>query len=80
MTEALRMVKTELGPDAMIISSTKEKRKGLLGFFLKPVFRVTATVGPPPRDAIRSARMRKNRKTPPGTSSADRCWSPLPAS
>jgi flagellar biosynthesis protein FlhF len=42
------MVKTELGPDAMIISSTKEKRKGLLGFFLKPVFRVTAAVGPPP--------------------------------
>lgn len=48
MTEALRMVKTELGPDAMIISSTKEKRKGLLGLFLKPVFRVTATVGAPP--------------------------------
>lgn len=48
MTEALQMVKTELGPDAMIISSRKEKRKGLLGLFSKPVFRVTATVGPPP--------------------------------
>jgi flagellar biosynthesis protein FlhF len=48
MTEALQMVKTELGPDAMIISSRREKRKGLLGLFRKPVFRVTATVGPPP--------------------------------
>jgi flagellar biosynthesis protein FlhF len=48
MTEALQMVKTELGPDAMIISSRKEKRKGILGLFSKPVFRVVATVGSKP--------------------------------
>ncbi len=48
MAEALQMVKTELGPDAMIISSRREKRKGILGLFSKPVFRVTATTGAPP--------------------------------
>jgi flagellar biosynthesis protein FlhF len=49
MAEALQMVKTELGPDAMIISSRREKRKGILGLFRKPVFRVTATAGSPPQ-------------------------------
>ncbi|MGA7827560.1 MAG: flagellar biosynthesis protein FlhF [Geobacteraceae bacterium] len=44
MAEAMQLVKTELGPDAMIISSRKERRKGLLGFFAKPVFRITATI------------------------------------
>jgi flagellar biosynthesis protein FlhF len=48
MAEALQMVKTELGPDAMIISSRREKRKGILGLFSKPVFRVTATSGSRP--------------------------------
>ncbi|MDD2319095.1 MAG: flagellar biosynthesis protein FlhF [Geobacteraceae bacterium] len=43
MAEAMQMVKAELGPDAMIISSRKERRKGILGFFTKPVFRITAT-------------------------------------
>jgi flagellar biosynthesis protein FlhF len=50
MAEALQLVKTELGPDAMIISSRKERRKGLLGLFMKPVFRITAAYDPaPPR-------------------------------
>ncbi len=44
MAEAMQMVKAEMGPDAMIISSCKERRKGILGFFTKPVFRITATV------------------------------------
>ena len=48
MSEALRMVKAEMGPDAMIISSKKEKRKGLLGFFSKPVIQVTAALDPRP--------------------------------
>lgn len=46
MAEALRMVKAELGPDAMILSTKKEKAGGLFGFFGKPVYRVTAAIEP----------------------------------
>jgi len=46
MAEALRMVKEELGPDAMILSTKKDKSGGILGFFSKPVYRVTAAVDP----------------------------------
>jgi flagellar biosynthesis protein FlhF len=49
MAEALQMVKAELGPDAMIISSKKERTKGILGFFSKPVFAVTAMIDRSPR-------------------------------
>jgi flagellar biosynthesis protein FlhF len=49
MTEAMQMVKAELGPDAMIISSRKERRKGILGILTKPVFKITAAVEPPPQ-------------------------------
>lgn len=48
MTEALKKVKAELGADAMIISSRKEKKKGLLGIFSKPYFEVTAALDPRP--------------------------------
>jgi len=47
MTEAMQMVKAELGPDAMIISSRSERRKGILGIFTRPVIRITAAVEPP---------------------------------
>ena len=46
MPEALRMVKAELGPDAMILSTKKEKTGGFLGFFSKQVYRVTAAMDP----------------------------------
>lgn len=46
MAEALRLVKAELGPDAMILSTKKEKSGGFLGFFRKPVYRVTAAIDP----------------------------------
>jgi flagellar biosynthesis protein FlhF len=46
MAEALRLVKAELGPDAMILSTKKEKTGGILGFFSKPVYRVTAAIDP----------------------------------
>jgi flagellar biosynthesis protein FlhF len=46
MPEALRMVKAELGPDAMILSTKKERTGGFLGFFSKQVYRVTAAVDP----------------------------------
>jgi flagellar biosynthesis protein FlhF len=49
MSEALRMVKAEMGLDAMILSSKKERRKGLLGYFTKPYFEVTAALEPRPQ-------------------------------
>ncbi len=48
MTEAMHLVKAELGPDAMIVSSRRERRKGILGLFGKPVFSITAALGPVP--------------------------------
>jgi flagellar biosynthesis protein FlhF len=48
MSEALRMVKAEMGLDAMILSSKKERRKGILGYFCKPYFEVTAALDPRP--------------------------------
>lgn len=48
MSEALRMVKAEMGLDAMILSSKKERKKGLLGFFSKPYYEVTAALEPRP--------------------------------
>jgi len=46
MPEALRMVKAELGPDAMILSTKKETTGGFLGFFCRQVYRVTAAIDP----------------------------------
>ncbi|WP_026841145.1 flagellar biosynthesis protein FlhF [Citrifermentans bremense] len=46
MSEALRMVKAEMGLDAMILSSKKERKKGFLGFFSKPYYEVTAALEP----------------------------------
>lgn len=46
MPEALRMVKAELGPDAMILSTKTERIGGFLGFFSKQVYRVTAAIDP----------------------------------
>src|ERR1035437_457111 len=51
MPEALRMVKAELGPDAMILSTKKETIGGFLGFFSRQVYRVTAAVDPVRRPA-----------------------------
>jgi len=46
MAEALRLVKAELGPDAMILSTKKDKQGGILGFFSKQVVKVTAAIDP----------------------------------
>jgi len=51
MAEALRMVKAELGPDAMILSTKKENTGGILGFFSKSVYRVTAAIDPVQKQA-----------------------------
>ena len=58
MAEALRQIKAELGPDAMILSTKKEKQGGILGFFSKQVVKVTAAIdphrpAPPPPVAVR---------------------------
>jgi len=49
MPEALRMVKSEFGPDAMILSSRKQHRKGLLSRFSKQYVEVTAGLDNTPR-------------------------------
>lgn len=49
MPEALRMVKSEFGPDALILSSRKERRHGFLGRFSKHYFEVTAALDPSTR-------------------------------
>lgn len=49
MPEALRMVKAEFGPDAMILSSRKDRRRGFLGFYSKPFYEVTAAQDKSPR-------------------------------
>lgn len=46
MAEALRQVKAELGPDAMILSTKKEQTGGIFGFFSKQVVKVTAAIDP----------------------------------
>ncbi|KAF0219398.1 MAG: flagellar biosynthesis protein [Geobacteraceae bacterium] len=45
------MIKAEMGADAMILSSKKERRKGIMGLFSKPFFEVTAAleIKPVPR-------------------------------
>ncbi|MEZ0537784.1 flagellar biosynthesis protein FlhF [Caldicellulosiruptoraceae bacterium PP1] len=42
MQEAMIRIKSELGKDAVILSTKKIKQKGLLGFFKKPLIEVTA--------------------------------------
>jgi flagellar biosynthesis protein FlhF len=64
MAEALRMVKAELGADAMILSTKKEKSGGIFGFFSKTVYRVTAAIDParkppPPAPPVAAAAYRE---------------------
>jgi flagellar biosynthesis protein FlhF len=43
MPEALRMIKKELGPDAVILSTRQVKRsKGAFGLLSRPILEVTA--------------------------------------
>lgn len=64
MAEALRMVKAELGPDAMILSTKKEKTGGILGFFSKQAYRVTAAVDPARKPAPPPAAVAAYREPP----------------
>ena len=65
MPEALRMVKAELGPDAMILSTKKERTGGFLGFFSKQVYRVTAAIDPVRKQAPPTAAPVVYREAPP---------------
>ena len=65
MPEALRMVKAELGPDAMILSTKKERTGGFLGFFSKQVYRVTAAIDPVRKQAQPPAAPLAYREAPP---------------
>ena len=65
MPEALRMVKAELGPDAMILSTKKEQTGGFLGFFSKQVYRVTAAIDPVRKPAPPVAAPVVYREAPP---------------
>lgn len=65
MPEALRMVKAELGPDAMILSTKKERTGGFLGFFSKQVYRVTAAIDPVRKPAPPAAPPVAYREPPP---------------
>jgi flagellar biosynthesis protein FlhF len=65
MPEALRMVKAELGPDAMILSTKKERTGGFLGFFSKQVYRVTAAIDPVRKPAPPTAVPVIHREAPP---------------
>ena len=49
------MVKAELGPDAMILSTKKDKAGGFFGFFSKTVYRVTAALDPARTSAPKAA-------------------------
>lgn len=42
--EALQKVKTDLGRDAIILNTRKIRKKGLMGFFTKPLVEVVATI------------------------------------
>ncbi|HHY19272.1 MAG TPA: flagellar biosynthesis protein FlhF [Firmicutes bacterium] len=44
MSEALELIKKELGPDALIIESRKVKKRGITGWFSPPQVEVTAVL------------------------------------
>ena len=66
MAEALRLVKQELGPDAVILTSRKVKKdNGKFGVFARPMVEITAAVetpaAPEPREEPRRYRPRERR-------------------
>ena len=56
MASGLKMIKKELGPDALILS-TRTVRNGRLGLIGKPVLEITAAIDStfPPKDSVASA-------------------------
>jgi len=48
MQEAIRLIKQDLGPEAVIVSSYRVPAKGLAGFFMPRLLEVTAALDEPP--------------------------------
>ena len=67
MAEALRLVKAEFGPDAMILTSKKMRRKGFLGLFAKHYFEVTALLDNRPRANFSEQEQAKEPANEPNT-------------
>ncbi|MCZ8536896.1 flagellar biosynthesis protein FlhF [Paenisporosarcina quisquiliarum] len=55
MTEAIPMIKRDLGPDALILNTKQIKTGGYLGFFKKEKLEVIAAVEPTPSEPKRNA-------------------------
>lgn len=53
MQEAIRLIKTDLGPEAVIISSYKVPAKGVLGLFSPRLLEVTAALDDTPEISLR---------------------------
>ncbi|NPV72525.1 MAG: flagellar biosynthesis protein FlhF [Pelotomaculum sp.] len=53
MQEAIRLIKQDLGPEAVIVSSYKVPAKGLIGFFSPRLLEVTAVLDESPKLDIR---------------------------
>lgn len=61
--EALQKVKSDLGRDAIILNTRKIRRKGLAGFFSKPLIEVVATIDSDISSTVGSQKVYEN-KTP----------------
>lgn len=62
MSEAMKMVKAELGVDAMILSSKQTRRKGVMGMFGRPVVEITAGLDRPIQPRPNPYREREERE------------------
>lgn len=54
--EALQKVKSDLGRDAIILNTRKIRKKGLMGFFTKPLVEVVATIDSDISSGVRQAK------------------------
>ncbi|OPX86143.1 MAG: Flagellar biosynthesis protein FlhF [Pelotomaculum sp. PtaB.Bin013] len=57
MQEAIRLIKQDLGPDAVIVSSYKVPAKGIAGFFMPRLLEVTAALDEPHEINLRLKRV-----------------------
>lgn len=54
MKEALTLIKRDLGPEAIIVSSHKVREKGIRGWFMPPKLEVTAVLEKAEEDAVKA--------------------------
>ncbi len=58
--DAIQKVKSDLGRNAIILNTRKIRRKGLLGFFMKPLVEVVATIDTDNREEYQSTMKKRN--------------------